>query len=75
MSDDNTNKKIALDLLLGGLITLVITNAVLIGLIMLFFWLDGFWKIPGFMFIGITFLWDWRGIRQIVKLSRGDLSL
>ena len=75
MGDDNTDKKIALDLLLGGLIMLVITNAVLIGLTVLFFRLDGFWKIPGFVFIGITLLWDWRGIRQIVKLSRGDLSL
>ena len=71
----NDDKGMARELLFGTLISFVVTNAVLIGLTVLFFRLDGFWKIPGFMFIGITFLWDWRGIRQIVKLSRGDLSL
>lgn len=75
MPDGSSGSPARWDLLFGTLIWFAVSNSILVGLILLLFNLDGFWRIPGIFLIVITVLLDWRTIRHIVKLARGDLSL
>ena len=65
----------ARSLLIGTILSTLFSTVVLVGLIVLMFSLGGFFSVVGWVLVVVLALWDWRGLRQIVKLSRGDMSL
>ena len=82
MNDDNELPRLAdvdaphaRSLLIGTILSTLFSTVVLVGLIVLMFSLGGFFSGVGWVLVVFLALWDWRGLRQIVKLSRGDLSL
>jgi hypothetical protein len=75
VEDPQHDRKLASELLRGSIIFLLLLNAVFAGLIFLMFFLGGFFKVFGWVLIVIAAVWDWRGLRQVLRLWRGDLSL
>ena len=71
----NPEQDMAADLLQGTLIMLVVSNAIFGGLIALMFYLGGFFHVVSWVIVAGLALWDWRGLRHVVKLMRGDTSL
>lgn len=69
------HRAMARELLIGSLIALAITNAILGGLTFLMFFLGGVFTVLGWIVIVFWVLWDWRGLRQIFRLIRGDISI
>ena len=77
MNDDDspeTNEE-ARELIVGSFLFFVVSTAVLVGLIVIMFSLGGFFSVIGWVLVAWLVLWDWRLLRQMVKLSRGDTSL
>ena len=73
-------REVARELLIGTLKFLAITNIILVGVTVLLFFLasiflGGVFRILGTIVILFWIVWDWRGLRQVLRLMRGDLSL
>jgi FtsH-binding integral membrane protein len=73
-------REVARELLIGTLKFLAITNIILAGVTVLLFFLasvflGGVFRILGTIVILFWIVWDWRGLRQVLRLMRGDLSL
>ena len=75
MNDPGSERELARELLKGGLIFLTVVTTIFAGLIFLMFFLGGLFRIVGWIFVIVLIFWDWRILRQVFRLMRGDLSL
>ncbi len=72
---NDPDPRLVRELLIGTLTSLAISTVILVGLIVLMFYLGGFFRILGWFFAVVLIIWDWRTLRQVFKLLRGDMSL
>lgn len=72
---NDPDPRLVRELLIGTLTSLAISTVILVGLIVLMFYIGGFFRILGWVFAVVLVIWDWRVLRQTFKLLRGDISL
>jgi hypothetical protein len=65
----------AREMMWGALIVTAVTTGILTLLIALALNAGGAWRVPGGLMAVVLVLCFWRGLRQVFRLWRGDLSL